>query len=74
MEQLIIAALDFFPYTPDGNTQDGFFHEYILAAIILTITGLIGLFFGWLMWRNCKKRCAEIEKENARIRAKQRTA
>jgi ABC-type spermidine/putrescine transport system permease subunit II len=60
-----------FDYTKNGNLRDGFFNEFILAFLILWISSLIGLFLGWLMWRNCKKRCAEIEAKNARIRAKE---
>lgn len=62
-----------FDYTPSGNAQDHILHEFILAFAIIWISSLVGLFFGWLMWRGCKKRCSEIEAENAIIRAKQTT-
>jgi hypothetical protein len=65
---------NFFDYSPSGNLRDGFLHEFILAFVIIWISSLIGLFLGWLMWHKGKKRCVEIEEENARLRAKQITA
>jgi len=62
-----------FDYTENGNLRDGFFNEFILAFGILWLSSLIGLFLGWLMWRNCKKKCDLIETEKAKIRAKQST-
>ncbi len=62
----------FLDHSDKGNMYDGYAHEWIAAFAILAIMGLIGYFIGWLMWRNCKRRYAEIEAENARIRAKNR--
>ncbi|MDF1812669.1 MAG: hypothetical protein P1V20_10650 [Verrucomicrobiales bacterium] len=64
----------FFDYSSNGNLRDGFLHEFILAFTIIWLSSLIGLFIGWLMWRGRKRKCAEIEKENARLRTKQTTA
>lgn len=64
----------YFDFSPTGNLRDGFLHEFILAFAIIWISSLIGLFFGWLMWRGRKKKCAEIKRENDRLRAKQTTA
>jgi hypothetical protein len=65
---------NFFDYSPVGNMRDGFLHEFILAFAIIWISSLIGLFLGWLMWRNCKRRYDEIQRENERLRVKQTTA
>ena len=53
-----------FGFTPHENSLDHYFHEVTLAFLILAVTGLIGLFFGWLLWRGSRKRCAAIEREN----------
>jgi len=66
--------LTFNPSLTGDNFRDGFVHDFILAFTILSISGLVGLFLGWLMWRNHWRRATEIERENDRIRAKQRTA
>lgn len=63
-----------FDYSERGNLLDAFYHEFLAAFVVVFVTGLVGLFFGWLLWRNCKKRHDEAEKKNSMIRAKQTAA
>lgn len=61
-------------FSEAGNFLDGLIHDFLAAFYIILPCMIIGYIIGWILWRNCKKKCAEIEAENARIRAKQRTA
>ena len=64
----------FLDYSDRGNLLDGFLHWFLLSFTILAIFGLIGLFIGWIMWRNCKKKCDAIERENKKLRRKESAA
>lgn len=68
----IIGAIP--DYSKNGNIIDGLIHEFFAAFVVILPFVILGFLIGWMLWRNRKKQCAEIEAENARIRAKQHTA
>ena len=67
-------TFSFLDYSVNGNLLDEYLHEFTLSFVILGITGLFGLFIGWLLWRKSKQRYLRAERENARIRAKREAA
>ncbi len=47
---------------------DFILHAGSLAFLVVLASSLLGLFLGWLIWRNCRKQSEEIERDNRQLR------
>ena len=69
--KMLITAPKYLAAAGHGSADTYYFWNQLGAWILIAaVCWLVGLFFGWLLWRNHRREVAQIEAGNRELRSR----